>query len=198
MDNSKVDSSKVNSSKVDSSKVDGPKVESVRDHAKSIVRFNGLAAADARTELIGCCQCGRWAETVAAARPYNDLLQLMSLSRDAWAKSTESEILEAFKGHPQIGDLQALRNKYKDTATAEQGQISEANESTLLRLRDQNIAYREKFGFIFIVCATGKSAQEMLELLEARINNSRATELVNGAAEQMKITEIRLNNLLSK
>lgn len=160
--------------------------------------FNTLAAAEACTQLIACCQCVRWAETIAAARPYRDLQQVINASQGAWAQATDAEILEAFQGHPQIGDLDALRNKYKDTANAEQGQVTQADESVLLRLRDQNVAYREKFGFIFIVCATGKSAEEMLGLLEARINNSRALELVNGAAEQLKITEIRLNNLLSE
>lgn len=188
----------MDSSKVDGSKVNGSRVDSAKDAAHTIQWFNKLVELDAYKQLIACCQCSRWAEAVVAARPYKDLPQLIASSRDVWVQSTESQILEAFQGHPQIGDLEALRNKYKDTATAEQGQITAADESVLLRLRDLNIAYRENFGFIFIVCATGKSAEEMLDLLEARINNSRATELSNGAAEQMKITEIRLNNLLSK
>ncbi|MFT4799054.1 MAG: 2-oxo-4-hydroxy-4-carboxy-5-ureidoimidazoline decarboxylase, partial [Candidatus Azotimanducaceae bacterium] len=113
--------------------------------------------------------------------------------RAQWQRATEEEILEAFTAHPQIGDLDALRNKYAFTANAEQGQISGTDEETLVVLRDDNRAYLERFGFIFIVCATGKSAAAMLELLQARLPNDRATELTNGAHEQWLITELRLN-----
>ncbi|MFT7246626.1 MAG: OHCU decarboxylase, partial [Candidatus Azotimanducaceae bacterium] len=109
--------------------------------------------------------------------------------------ATEVETLEAFTAHPQIGDLDALRNKYANTANSEQGQISAADEETLIALRDENQTYLARFGFIFIVCATGKSAAEMLELLQTRLLNDRATELENGAQEQWLITELRLNYL---
>ena len=100
---------------------------------------------------------------------------------------------EAFQGHPQIGDLAALLNKYASTASTEQGQVVEADEAVLIALGERNREYLDKFGFIFIVCATGKSAAEMLGLLEARIGNDRETELANGAIEQGKIMRLRLN-----
>jgi 2-oxo-4-hydroxy-4-carboxy-5-ureidoimidazoline decarboxylase len=92
--------------------------------------------------------------------------------------------------------MNALRNKYASTASAEQGQVTNATEGVLLALREKNLLYLEKFGFIFIVCATGKSASEMLALLEARINNSPDEELVNGAREQGEIMNLRLSKLL--
>lgn len=113
-----------------------------------------------------------------------------------WRRATEEEILEAFSGHPQIGDMNALRDKYASTASAEQGQVIDAAEVVLLALRQQNQVYLEKFGFIFIICATGKSASEMLALLEERVNNRPDEELANGAIEQGKIMNLRLSILL--
>jgi len=105
-------------------------------------------------------------------------------------------MLEAFSGHPQIGDLEALRNRYAERAHAEQGQVLSAPDETLAELKDMNEAYLERHGFIFIVCATGKSAEQMLELLEQRLPNSREQELRIAAEEQAKITHIRLDKLL--
>lgn len=146
--------------------------------------------------LLSCCQCRGWVQRVISERPFVDVEALRSVVIDAWAQATEADLLEAFQGHPQIGDLQALRNKYESTATAEQGQIEGADESVLLALQARNETYREKFGFIFIVCATGKSAAQMLTLLDERLPNSRSQELVNGAAEQLKITLLRLEKLM--
>jgi 2-oxo-4-hydroxy-4-carboxy-5-ureidoimidazoline decarboxylase len=92
--------------------------------------------------------------------------------------------------------MNALRNKYTSTASAEQGQVTNADETVLLALREQNQVYLEKFGFIFIICATGKSASQMLALLKARINNSPDEELANGAREQGEIMNLRLSKLL--
>ena len=108
----------------------------------------------------------------------------------------EADIVEAFGHHPEIGaSLDALRDKFASTAqwaSSEQASVAAATEQTLLALRDGNVAYRERFGFIFIVCATGKSAAEMLSLLEARLGNARDRELSIAAAEQGKITALRL------
>ena len=108
----------------------------------------------------------------------------MDFAHTCWSDAAESERLEAFSGHPQIGDLSALKNRFAATASAEQGQVAAATEETLLALKSANDAYLEKFGFIFIVCATGKSAEEMLELVNERLPNSRQEELDNGAIEQ--------------
>jgi 2-oxo-4-hydroxy-4-carboxy-5-ureidoimidazoline decarboxylase len=162
----------------------------------NIDSINSLTAVDLGSRLKECCHCSNWAERVAVSAPFSSADILVECCATLWLKASEDEILEAFSGHPQIGDMNALRNKYASTASAEQGQVTGADESVLLALRERNQAYLEKFGFIFIVCATGKSASEMLALLEARINNSRDEELVNGAREQGEIMKLRLAKLL--
>ncbi|MBL6691944.1 MAG: 2-oxo-4-hydroxy-4-carboxy-5-ureidoimidazoline decarboxylase [Pseudomonadales bacterium] len=162
----------------------------------TLEEFNDLGRQWQYEALLNCCMCESWAARVPDGAPFESVDALVEFARQQWVKVDEAGILEAFSGHPQIGDLEALRNKYANTASAEQGQVAAADESVLIRLRDQNQAYLDRFGFIFIVCATGKSAEEMLGLLDARIRNSRAEELANGAAEQMAITEIRLRKMV--
>ncbi|MDA8879727.1 hypothetical protein N9I26_01275 [Pseudomonadales bacterium] len=99
-------------------------------------------------------------------------------------------------GHPQIGDMDALRNKYAVSANREQGQITDADEVTLTELAELNQQYLADHGFIFIVCATGKSALEMLGLLKSRIDNTREQEIENAAREQGEITLLRIEKLL--
>ena len=113
-----------------------------------------------------------------------------------FAEATESDILEAFQGHAKIGDIELLKSKYAGKAQAEQGQILQASEQTITELWQLNQDYEQKNGFIFIVCASGKSAEEMLSILKSRIDNSREQELKNGALEQNKITQLRLTQLI--
>ena len=157
--------------------------------------FNRLEPGSMRQTLLDCCHCQRWSVVVAQQAPFATVEELLSVSHSAWQQADEAEILEAFSGHPRIGDLSALRDKYAATATAEQGQVAAADERVLQTLKDLNDEYFERFGFIFIVCATGKSAQEMLSLLQARIGNSRDQELSNGAREQAAIMQLRINKL---
>lgn len=134
-----------------------------------------------------------------AARPYASSPELYALAEQVWQSLGTDDYLEAFAHHPQIGEnLAALRQRFATTATLsahEQAGVAEADETVLLALREANRAYRERFGFIFIVCATGKSAREMLALLEARIESEREGELAMAAAEQAKITHLRLEGL---
>jgi 2-oxo-4-hydroxy-4-carboxy-5-ureidoimidazoline decarboxylase len=138
-------------------------------------------------------------QALLAARPYASSPELFALAEHVWQSLGADDYLEAFSHHPQIGeDLSALRQRFAGTATLsarEQAGVAEADEAVLLALREGNRAYRERFGFIFIVCASGKSAREMLTLLEARIENDREAELRIAAAEQAKITRIRLEGL---
>lgn len=157
--------------------------------------FNRMASHKMGQVLMDCCHCVGWASRVSDNAPFESFESLRQICEEVWSQATEPEILEAFSGHPQIGDLQALRNKYASSASAEQGQVADADETVLLDLQAANERYRLKFGFIFIVCATGKSATEMLDLLNARIDNTRQQELVNGAREQGAILQLRLNRL---
>ena len=125
--------------------------------------------------------------------------ELMKRAENVWADLAEADYLEAFLAHPRIGDVDSLRQKYANTkaiAGGEQAGVDSADESTLQRLSAANDEYFDKFGFIFIVCATGKSAKQMLEILEARLPNDRDEEVANAAAEQLKITKIRLEKLV--
>ncbi len=160
--------------------------------------FNGLTHPARTTLLITCCHSSNWADQVAQLAPFTSIEAVYEAAAQCWSMVEEADILEAFTGHPQIGDLEALRNKYSATATGEQGQIATADDAVLERLKNQNQAYLDRFGFIFIVCATGKSAREMLDLLEARLPNSREQEVANGAREQGAITQLRLKKLFEE
>ena len=161
--------------------------------------LNGLSEEDAGALLKQSCGATRWVKRMVEGSPYKDLPALREAARTAWEKMERQDILEAFDHHPRIGaDIQALRKKFKSTAAlseSEQSSVADASEQTLLALRDGNKKYEDRYGHIFIVCATGKSAQEMLELLEARMDNEPDHELQIAAAEQAKITQIRLENI---
>ncbi|HSC66656.1 MAG TPA: 2-oxo-4-hydroxy-4-carboxy-5-ureidoimidazoline decarboxylase [Cellvibrio sp.] len=158
--------------------------------------FNQLPAVDAVSALYGCCHCQTWAETVSAARPFASVDDLQTRARQVWLQANEAEILDAFSGHARIGDIELLRSRYAGRATQEQGQVLHANERVIQDLYRLNREYEAKNGFIFIVCASGKSAEEMLGLLQERIDNSRPLELLNGAREQGEITRLRIAQLI--
>ena len=155
--------------------------------------------SEARELLNRCCGARRWVEGMLQRLPFGSTAALLCAADQVWAELGREDYLEAFSHHPRIGeDLGALRRRFQNTSqlsAAEQAGVSEGNEATLNRLRELNVAYAERFGYIFIVCATGKSAQQMLELLEARLHNSPARELAVAAVEQAKITRLRLENL---
>jgi 2-oxo-4-hydroxy-4-carboxy-5-ureidoimidazoline decarboxylase len=133
---------------------------------------------------------------VAERRPFVSLEKLLTTANCFWTGVEEEQILEAFSGHARIGDIGLLRSRYAGRATQEQGQVLQASEAVIQELHRLNKEYEEKHGFIFIVCASGKSAEEMLRLLRARIDNPRALELQNGAREQGEITRLRIAKLI--
>lgn len=160
--------------------------------------FNAADSRSAQEALRRCCSCSRWIDALEQGRPYPDRESLHAAADRAWEGLGEDDCLEAFAGHPQIGDIDSLREKYADSralAAGEQSGVADADEETLQRLARGNAAYLARFGFIFIVCASGKSAGEMLELLEARLNNPRQQEFANAAEEQRRIFHIRLGQL---
>jgi 2-oxo-4-hydroxy-4-carboxy-5-ureidoimidazoline decarboxylase len=162
--------------------------------------LNALPEDRARAELSRCCGSSRWAAEVAARRPFADKPALLAAADAAWARASEADRLEAFAHHPRIGGRDALRAKFSATrgwSRGEQAGAAAADEETLAALETGNADYEARFGFIFIVCASGKSADEMLALLKARLPNDRAKELDLAAAEQAKIARIRLEKLLT-
>ncbi len=163
--------------------------------------FNQLTDEQARAQLFSCCAAERWADAMLAQRPFASLHTLCEQAESIWQHLAEADYLQAFEAHPKIGDVSSLRDKYANTkaiAANEQSGAQQAPEETLQRLSELNHAYEEKFGFIFIVFATGKSAQQMLALLEQRIDNARDQEVANAAANQMQITDLRLKKLIQE
>jgi 2-oxo-4-hydroxy-4-carboxy-5-ureidoimidazoline decarboxylase len=158
-------------------------------------RIDAASAADARALLMQCCGATAWVERMLQRRPFVSDEQLLAAAREVWFALTPDDWREAFRHHPTIGDRAALRARFPATAelsAREQQGIAGASDATLEALAEANREYEEKFGFIFIVCATGKSADEMLALLRARLANDVASELVIAAGEQAKITALRL------
>ncbi|WP_221796706.1 2-oxo-4-hydroxy-4-carboxy-5-ureidoimidazoline decarboxylase [Oceanobacter mangrovi] len=165
----------------------------------NLEQLNQLSADDAATAFANCCVASRWIEGMVAARPFVSLEQLYQLADSIWQDLEEADYLEAFEGHPKIGDVTSLKQKYASTkalAAGEQSSVNDATDEVIQALATGNSDYENRYGFIFIVCATGKSAAEMLALLQARLGNERSVEVQNAADEQAKITRIRINKLL--
>lgn len=167
---------------------------------EGLARLNALDPAEAEKELLKCCGSNAWARKVAARRPFGETRELLTAADEIWWSLDADDWLEAFAAHPKIGGREAAR-KQEAQASAwseqEQSGARDAEQATLDELAEANRAYEEKFGHIFIVCATGKTAAEMLSLLRARLPNDAATELRNAAEEQRKITKLRLEKLLT-
>ena len=165
-----------------------------------LAQFNALPAAQAEQLISQCCAAKHWAQLMVEGRPYADLASLLDAAEHIWAGMAETDLLEAFLAHPKIGNVDSLREKYASTKTlaaGEQSSVNNAEESILSALAEGNQRYIERNGFIFIVCATGKSAAQMLSLLSERLANSRARELQIAAEEQSKITALRLHKQFS-
>ena len=165
-----------------------------------IEKLNRLGADEARAALLACCGSTRWASEVAALRPFWDVGQLLRIAERVWRELGREDWLEAFRAHPKIGESKAERETGEEArrwAEGEQSGARAAAADTLDALTRANREYEERFGFIFIVCATGKSAEEMLGLLRARMPNDPETELRVAAGEQWRITELRLRKFLN-
>ena len=167
--------------------------------ADSAMILNQLGALAAPMALSRCCGARNWVSGMMAETPYESMADLEQKAEEVWWALQPDDWLEAFLHHPQIGaDPEELRKKFAATSSwssNEQAGVQQADETVIQALASGNKAYLERFGFIFIVCATGKSAAEMLSLLEARLPNDRETELQIAAGEQNKITLIRLRKL---
>lgn len=165
----------------------------------TLAALNDLTEQQALQTFMQCCTSTQWVEKMVASRPFADIGAMTDAANRCWQGLTEADYLEAFDGHPKIGDVNSLRAKYANTkalASGEQSAVNQASDEVLKALSQGNDDYFNQFGFIFIVCATGKSAAEMLALLKTRLPNDRATELKNAAEEQRKIFQLRLEKLL--
>jgi OHCU decarboxylase len=136
---------------------------------------------------------------MAARRPFGDMRAVLDAADEVWRGLRPDDWLEAFRAHPRIGEKKAAAEQGEAArrwSEKEQGGVAAAGADTLAALAAENAAYDAKFGHIFIVCATGKSADEMLAILRARMGNDPAAELTVAAEEQRKITRIRLEKML--
>jgi allantoicase len=152
--------------------------------------LNALNPSEARKRFLGCCGSRRWASTMTAARPFPSPQAIFETATDIWRGIEQADWMEAFAAHPKIGERTSDRR-----AAAEQSGTQSASEPTLDELRRLNEEYAAKFGYIFIVFASGKSADEMLQLLRARLPNDPAIEIAIAAEEQLAITTARLQKI---
>lgn len=166
----------------------------------TLAELNALSGAARADALATCCGATRWVTELNACFPLPDAATLYQQAHTIWHSLTEADWREAFTHHPKIGDVNSLKEKFASTAqwaAGEQGAVQGAAQAVLEALAAGNAAYEAKFGYIFIVCATGKTADEMLALLQARLPNAPADEIRIAMGEQAKITRLRLEKLLS-
>jgi allantoicase len=163
---------------------------------EAVRRIN--AAPDPIAELKACCGSSKWAEAMAAARPFASWDRLTEAGDRAWSSLSPDDWMEAFRAHPRIGagdsSPSAGLGMTRGWSAQEQAGARDANRETLA---DANRAYEQKFGHIFLICATGRSAQDILDNLRARMNNDSKTELRVAGEEQRKITALRLEKLVT-
>ena len=168
---------------------------------QALDQINEADFTEAGSTFRDCCGSAEWANRMTASRPFASEIELIETAAAVWNDLTTSDWLEAFAAHPKIGETKAPPTQQARSAkwsAGEQAGVKSADDDIKQDLADANREYYDKFGFIFIVCATGKTASEMLQLCRTRLANDRETEIANAAREQQKITEIRLRKLLSQ
>jgi 2-oxo-4-hydroxy-4-carboxy-5-ureidoimidazoline decarboxylase len=160
--------------------------------------WNTADADSAIVSLLSCCAAQRWAREVGLARPYSDEQALFVAADQVWTTMQEPDWMEAFRAHPRIGERKPVEATAQSQhwSGAEQADVHDAQAEILAALSEGNHRYEELFGFNYIVCATGKTAQEMLAILRGRLANDRHTELQEAAEQQRQITNIRLRKWL--
>lgn len=166
-----------------------------------LARWNALPSAEAAQEILPCCGSSRWAGEIARRRPVHSEAELFAASDQVWWGLTAFDWDEAFRSHPRIGDRKPAASATHQSSTwsrQEQNGLDAQDAHTLAELARSNEEYEERFGRVFLVCATGKSAVEMLEILRRRLGNDTATELREAAEQQRHITQLRLRKWLAR
>jgi 2-oxo-4-hydroxy-4-carboxy-5-ureidoimidazoline decarboxylase len=161
--------------------------------------FNTLPKEQLAEELTKCCGSTAWVKRMLPFIPAEDMVELLEDAEEQWWNCSEEDWKEAFSKHPRIGEKGDLIKKFPGTsvwAGEEQSGVQSASDEILEALFESNRRYEEKFGYIFIVCATGKSAEEMLGMLQVRLNHDPKEEIQIAADEQNKITKLRIQKML--
>ncbi|HEX2209276.1 MAG TPA: 2-oxo-4-hydroxy-4-carboxy-5-ureidoimidazoline decarboxylase [Longimicrobium sp.] len=165
-----------------------------------LARLNALPATEAEADLLACCGSREWARRVAALRPFASEEALFDAADVVWWALDRDDWLQAFRSHPRIGEKKAeagQTGREQGWSRGEQAGMDTAEAATRRALADGNRAYEERFGHIYLVCATGRSADELLSILTSRLDNEPEAELRVAAGEQAKITRLRLQKLLA-
>ncbi|HTR48958.1 MAG TPA: 2-oxo-4-hydroxy-4-carboxy-5-ureidoimidazoline decarboxylase [Verrucomicrobiae bacterium] len=165
----------------------------------ALARWNALPAVEAESAILPCCGSRAWARGMALRRPIASEAELLGASDETWRALAEADWMEAFRSHPRIGESRAERPAGAPSAAwsaREQSGVSASDEAIKTALAEGNREYEGRFGRIFIVCATGKTAVEILEILRRRLQNDAATELREAAEQQRQIAQIRLKRWL--
>lgn len=166
----------------------------------TLAELNVLPRYRAEEELLKYCGSTAWAQWMARRRPFASQDRLLDAAGEIWWRLDADDWKQAFRAHPQIGERQSTRHKStqsRDWSAQEQSGMDSAGVGVTMELEQANREYLGKFGYIFIVCASGKSAEEMLLILRARLPNSADEEIRVAAEEQNKITRLRLEKLLT-
>jgi OHCU decarboxylase len=167
---------------------------------QSISWLNRLSEHDAEAEFLKCCGSIAWARAMAQVRPFASDQEVFTKADEIAAGLKTEDWLQAFRAHPKIGEQKAAKSQTEQEqrwSAQEQSAVQTASPDTIAQLASRNREYEARFGFIFIVCATGKSPAEMLTILQQRIRHDPQTELQIAASEQRKITLLRLEKLLA-
>ena len=165
----------------------------------TLAAWNAAGATEARNAMLACCGAKRWADAMVALRPIASVAALSEEADRVWNTMQEADWLEVFACHPRIGDRKVSAHVGAQSAAwsrAEQSQANAASEAVLAEIAAGNQRYEELFGFTYIVCATGKSAEEMLAILKRRLESTREAELREAAEQQRQIMQIRLGKWL--
>jgi OHCU decarboxylase len=172
-----------------------------QDLSNRLDQFNLLWPAHAEAEFLKCCGSRNWARILTEARPFADADALFRKADSVWWSLRNEDWLEAFCAHPKIGEQKAAAvqsAQARSWSAQEQAGMADAARETRAALVAGNLKYQERFGFIFIVCAAGKTSDELLAMLNERLRNDEGTELRLAAEEQRKITRLRLEKLLKQ
>ena len=171
----------------------------------TLTNWNTAPERTALEAMLACCGATRWATFMIGARPVSTPGSLYVTADTIWSQMQEPDWLEAFACHPRIGARKPAEHastqsasQFADWSKQEQSSTQTATEQILVRLAALNAQYEEQFGFTYIICATGKSANEMLAILERRLASDRTTELTEAAEQQRQITHIRLKKWLAE
>jgi len=158
-------------------------------------RIDAASDDEAQDLLRTCCGSARWVERMVARRPFESADVALAAAREEWFALSPDDWREAFSHHPRIGDVEGLRKKFSTTrglSEQEQSGVIGASDDVLAALVEANHAYETRFGYIFIVCAAGQTAEEILAILRSRLGNDPETEIRIAAEEHARICELRL------